>query len=310
MCGTFEGVVDFDTGIGLDSYSSYGERDVFLSMYDDNGLYVRSATVGGEANDFCSGVAVSKDGSVYIAGVAGRGNHYFDLGTDVAIRALGARFSSFVSKYDKNLNVIWTILYSGINKRDFIQIQDIECTDDGGVVVGGVSKGAISSVKMPSTRGALLRTGQGDGYDSFVVSVDREGNSNWSQFQTCSGRSEINKIAIGSHGGVVAIGGFGGTMCYDQSKSACVTSNGDYMNLFVQCLGRDGGLQWIKTYGERGLTTVSDTDIDRLGGIWIAGVSDDPFWEVTNSHKTATIPAAGREMTSFLLRLDSSCEGR
>ena len=68
VTGWFSGTVDFDPGAGVDSHTSNGFYDVFLSKFDQNGNFIWARTWGGPGDDYAYSVAADYVGNVYVAG--------------------------------------------------------------------------------------------------------------------------------------------------------------------------------------------------------------------------------------------------
>lgn len=66
--GSFTGVVDFDPSINIAHKTSLGERDMFLSKFDDNGNYSWVVQFGGAYNEDVSSVLVDQTGHIYLSG--------------------------------------------------------------------------------------------------------------------------------------------------------------------------------------------------------------------------------------------------
>ena len=70
LTGKFEDSVDFDPGSGVDSHTSNGITDVFLSKFDPDGNFVWARTWGNFSNDDYLGSEVATDpwGNAYVTG--------------------------------------------------------------------------------------------------------------------------------------------------------------------------------------------------------------------------------------------------
>ncbi len=69
VTGSFADVVDFDPGSGVDSHTTNGSQDVFLSRLDSSGSLLWAKTWGGPYGDEGRGVAVDGAGISYTTGV-------------------------------------------------------------------------------------------------------------------------------------------------------------------------------------------------------------------------------------------------
>lgn len=83
--GSFQGTTDFDPGVGVAQSTVFSaDDDAFILILDSIGEYVLHASTYEAEDEFCSGIALGPDGSIYLAG---NFDGYVDLslgqGTDI-----------------------------------------------------------------------------------------------------------------------------------------------------------------------------------------------------------------------------------
>jgi hypothetical protein len=68
VSGNFQDVVDFDPGSSVDSHTSNGSDDAFITKFASGGYHDYARTFGGPASDSAIGVATDAQGSPYATG--------------------------------------------------------------------------------------------------------------------------------------------------------------------------------------------------------------------------------------------------
>ena len=66
--GRFEGTHDFDPGNGISSYTSNGDKDIFIQKIDAYGNFISVKTYGSPDIDYFSGISISKNNSLFLYG--------------------------------------------------------------------------------------------------------------------------------------------------------------------------------------------------------------------------------------------------
>ena len=105
LIGTFKYLVDFDTGIGVDTISSEGSLDIFIQKLDLNGAYIWTERVGGISNERAVSISV-KQNNVLITGVI-KGTIDFDFTTGVDTLSTSGLDDCFTLKISRDTLVIY-----------------------------------------------------------------------------------------------------------------------------------------------------------------------------------------------------------
>jgi hypothetical protein len=101
--GVFSDTVDFDPGSGVDSHTSNGSWDIFLSKLDSSGNFLWARNWGEFNGEQGSGVAADGSGNAYVTGFF-QGTVDFDPGTGVDDHQSNGAYDVFLSKFDSNGN--------------------------------------------------------------------------------------------------------------------------------------------------------------------------------------------------------------
>jgi hypothetical protein len=162
--------IDFPT---KNAYSNTygGERDAFITKFQNNGSLLWSSYFGGNDIDVSNDIAVAEDGSCYISG--------FTRSDDFpTLNAFNSTYSgsddAFLSKFSANGLLLWSS-YLGGNDWDFGN--SIAVTTDGSCYVTG----EIQSNNFP-TQNAFDNTYNGGNFDAFVAKFAANGTLLWSSY--------------------------------------------------------------------------------------------------------------------------------
>ena len=66
--GIFSGTVDFNTGVGTETISTNGQKDIFIIKHDSAGNYLWVKTIGGVAEETSGAITLDINQNIYIAG--------------------------------------------------------------------------------------------------------------------------------------------------------------------------------------------------------------------------------------------------
>jgi hypothetical protein len=97
---------------GNNSVTAVSYNDIFVAKYSPKGLNLWAKSAGGRLLDIGTGVAVAKDGSVFVTGVIDS-VVYFE--TDTIF--LSRKDDVFIAKWDKNGNYKWVKTAGGVNSQ-------------------------------------------------------------------------------------------------------------------------------------------------------------------------------------------------
>lgn len=104
--GCFLGIGDFDPGIGTQTITSVGGKDIFISKLDANGNFVWIKAIGGIYDDYGRSIAVDASNNVYTFG-SFRYAADFDPGIGTALLGTNGNSNAFISKLDAAGNYVW-----------------------------------------------------------------------------------------------------------------------------------------------------------------------------------------------------------
>ncbi|MEZ4756782.1 MAG: hypothetical protein R2817_08140 [Flavobacteriales bacterium] len=252
VTGSYNGNADFGDGVTL---SSLGVDDIFLARYDTAGtcLWARRAGSNG-SSDEARGVAVSADGSVFIAGFSGGTTIGFD---GISIPNAGNFRQLVIARYDSTGTVQWARASTGNGQSK--SCRAISVSGDRLFVTGQVGFSAASYDGLaltPGSTGAYL----------YVLATDLDGNGVWARsFGT--GDHEGMGISADTLGNVFVAARLWGSLFLPDDTLTSVSSNDD---ILVMKLDQEGELQWAQSTGSTQRDLAWDVEADGMGNLLLA----------------------------------------
>lgn len=238
-------------GIILSLYSA-----VFAKTPEIAPQFAWATSAGGLKNDKIRGVAVDREGNVFVAGEAA-GDVKLGSGPDSRSMKGRGELDFFLAKLDPNGRFLWTRMAGGgLIDRGYGVATDAK----GNCYVTGHYQSTdadFSGTKLPH-RG---------GYDLFVAKYDRDGNLAWIKTAGGKGYDFGHAIALDEQGNVVVSGAvegeaeFAGTSFPNQSGT----------RTFCAKYRPDGTLIWAKVATGEARGAGQGVAVDRRGNIYIAG---------------------------------------
>ncbi len=226
--GEFEGVADFDPGLGTFNMTSLGDNDIFILKLDVSGNLVWVKQIGSTANDVGHSITVDEAGNVYTTGWF-EGTAYFDPGLGTFNMTAAGNRDIFISKLDVTGNLVWAKQIGSTNTNHGFSI-----TVDGvgNVYATGEFEGTADFDLGPGT---FNMTSAGSN-DIFISKLDVAGNLIWAKQMGGTGAEEGRSIAVDGAGNVHTTGRFRETADFDPGISAFnMTSGGDF-DIFISKL--------------------------------------------------------------------------
>jgi len=204
-----------------------GDFDIYLIKTDANGDTLWTKTYGGVYDDWGEWVEQTSDGGYIITGYT----YSFGLGQrDV-----------YVVKTDANGNLQWSKTY-GTNEDD--TGNSVHQTMDGGYIIGGYTYFYAFA----------------NGFDSYLIKVDSNGNEEWSRVFISTGSSITFSVKQISDGGYI-LGGFA-----NEWLDGNLTDNFSLIRTNSM-----GDTLWTKFFGTSIVETCYSVELTSDGGYALAG---------------------------------------
>lgn len=237
LVGSVRGSIDGQTLNG-------GYTDVLLIKYDADGNKAWTRFFGSSGTERGNAIAVSPDGSIFIAGFApGVGS----------LDGQSRNNDAFVAKYSPDGTRVWTRPL-GPSAASALTVGS-----DGSVYVAGETAGNLGG-----------QTGSG-GVDAFISKLNSDGTVAWTRLSGTGDWVGANALAKGTDGSIYVAGlTRGGTLDGQSPISAAE-------DVFVSKYNPDGTKVWTKvlgaSMGDRAYGLVAGSD----GEIYLTGVANGNF---------------------------------
>lgn len=135
VAGIFNNTVDFDPGAGVDSRTSNGGEEAYITKFDKNGNFQSVITYGGPGNDLPIDIDIDADNNLFVGGYFDE-TVDFDPGAGVDSRTVVGGQDPFLTKFDASGAYEWTKTIGSIRDDWTETIQQVQVIGNKLYVVG------------------------------------------------------------------------------------------------------------------------------------------------------------------------------
>lgn len=315
--GSFEGTVDFDSGVGVANLTAVGlgDRDAFVCKFDVNGNFVWVKQFGENPGQE-EGMAITVDtaGNVYTTGMYSN-TVDFDPGSGIFnLSSLSAFFhqNMYVSKLDTNGNFIFAKRIGG---QGLIIPRSITLDNVGNIyTTGEMNSGKQGTTILtfdfdPGTAVFPLASITALDSDVFISKLDASGNFVWAKNMGGNYSENANSLAIDAIGNVYITGTFRSSADFDPSSGVAnlINSSTTYTDIFVAKYDTNANYIWAKRFGSNANSDENGfgINVDATGNVFSTGtfqgtVDFDPGAGVAN------IVGNAFGNNNYILKLDTN----
>lgn len=270
---------------------SNGMADIMLAKYDSLGVLQWTKFYGGTGEDNTFDADCDQAGNVILSGYF-QNTITFDT---ITLTSLGG-FDAFIAKISKDGDVIWAKQYGGTGDDGG---NEVSIGTNGQIIIGAISLGDFSFESFSFTNpNHALR-------DSYVISLDSDGNVNWVRTISGLGSCQSKSIAVDRLGNVYAGGDFiGPNYIVDENNvHHNIQSNGQ-RDAYLTSWDSTGNLRWFKTWGGsgndmcKGLATTDDLSVYAAG----------PFFQTVNFDTIQIVGDATEDFYFWKLDTDGNSQ--
>ena len=165
-----------------------GSVDAFLSKYDPSGLRLWTRLLGGTTADLATGLAVGRDGTIYVSGST--------EGTLQGQVSAGG-VDAFISKFDPNGTPLWTSL---VGRPGYDAAQSVTLGANGNLFLAGVTEGSFDGQVNRGLR------------DGFLSQFSPDGTRIFTQFLGTAANDGVVAAAGAPDGSIVLTGDTSGAL--------------------------------------------------------------------------------------------------
>lgn len=156
--GFFQGLADFDPGIGVSTLGTVGLNDIFISKLDSSGNFGWVKQWGGIKHDHSSSIAVDSIGNVYTYGTFTDTLYFDPVFSTYNLISSGNYNDVFISKLDPSGNLVWSKQLKGSSLSTALVL------DPMGNIYGAGDFGDTLDFNTGSNTFNLISTGSTDAY--------------------------------------------------------------------------------------------------------------------------------------------------
>jgi hypothetical protein len=282
VVGSYGGTMDFDPGPGIDERTSSDGSDLFLSKFNQEGVFQWALTWGGPGYDEFRDITIDNNGCILVTGEFS-GVVDFDPGPGVYDQGVDGDHRPFISKFDSDGNFLWAITWGSDILKSSGDCRGITCDSSGNVYATGCFGSVVDFDPGP---GEALRDPLY--FDAYLTKYSSDGSYQWVQTWSLvddSGSNTVtgSDIIAPSWGGVYVVGYFGGTCDFDPTDGVDEHAS-EGRSAFMSRFTSSGTFLWALTWGgisnpgsDFGPSIASDTSGSVYVGWYFKGIKDfDP----------------------------------
>lgn len=292
----FNGTIDFDPGVGVNTITAIGSNDAFIVKLDSLGDFIWAKSFGGSGATISHGISIDASRNIYLNGYFSNTTD-FDPNTGITSLVSSGGNDAFISKLDENGNLIWAKSIGGTSDE---LGQSIAVDASGNIIATGTYSGTADF--DPNT-GINNLTPVGAS-DVFVMKLDAVGNFMWAKSIGGASKEFPGSMTIDASGNIYTTGQYESTVDFDPSATVFnLTSNG-VEDIFILKLDGNGNFIWAKSMGGTSSDIAYGIKIDALGKIYTTGYYSGTVDFDPNTGTTNLISAGSDDV--FVLKLDNN----
>jgi hypothetical protein len=237
---------------------SKGGKDIFIAKVSSNGSITEFYSLGSEADDILTSLAVDPSGNIVLAGKFG------SLLEATNLKLIPKEKSNhFIIKTDDKFNIKWS---STLYCDDYCDVSSIKLDDIGNIYAGGTFN---SNLNLSDT--LLVSKGYTDG---FLLQINKEGNTNWIRSFGSWYYDYFKHINVDNLGGAIISGSLGDQMLID---SLSITPKPNSNSGVVLQFSKYGKAIWGDYISGNGNSSSSGSVLDKKGSLYFAGIFRGEF---------------------------------
>jgi hypothetical protein len=264
VTGYFQGTVDFDpSATGVDSHTSSGGYDAFLSKFDPSGNFMWTHTWGGSGHDIGYGVAVDAGGYASVTGLFSD-TVDFDPGIGVDEHASNGTTDAFLCMYDPTGVFQFAVTWGG---SSYDWGRGIGLGTSGNVYVTGHFYGTVD---FDPKSGVDNHTSNGN-YDIYLSKFDSWGHLQWANTWGGSEDDYGNSVAVDAYNSAYITGYFKGTADFDPGSGVEEHTSSGYKDIFLSKFDSTGAYVGANTFGGSDQDEGIGVAADVWGNVYLTG---------------------------------------
>jgi len=263
ITGYFQNTADFDFTDSVDSHTSSGSYDIFITKVNSNGTYGGTKRIGNSGDDGPNEIFSDNNNNIYVTGWF-QNTIDFDPGGGIDNHTSNGGYDAFITKINADGTYEWTKTFGGTGSDwgNTIFIDEL-----GNLYFGGVFE---STVNFNFEGGTDNHTSNGNS-DIFIMRLNLNGD--YQSTITFGGTSWDSTFSLkaDSSNNIYLSGYFSNTVDFNFTVGVDNHVSNGSGDIYVMKVNSNGSYGWTKTFGGAGFDICWDLELDDLGNIYITG---------------------------------------
>ncbi len=261
--------MDFDPGGGVDTHTSAGNYDLYVTRFNADGSYAWTKSMGGTGVDTGYASTFDSQNNIYLTGsFSSTVDFNPGVGTDNHT-SMGGR-DIFVTKLDIDGSYGWTKTMGG-TADDHGYAITVDSQDN--ILFSG---GFRNTVDFDTNVDNDSHTSNGI-YDIFLSKINDDGSYGWTKTMGGTGwdYTNIKSLVLDRQGNIYLAGYFDSlTLDFDPSAGIDNKTSDNSGDIFLTKFNSDGSYKYTQTYGGTGYDDnySGGVAIDSLDNIYLSGM--------------------------------------
>ncbi len=240
--GRFRDSVDFDPGPGVQTLTSAGMMDIFISKMNATGDLIWAKRIGGPQFDYGIDICLSPTDDILVCG-SYQDSVDFDPDPGQTSYGVGSGIDMFVIKLDPSGNFSWVKSIGGPGSEI---AQSIKTDAGGDIFFSGNFTGTVDFDPGPSVS---YLTQPGINVGGVMMKMDSGGNYIWAKGITGNNYSTCKTASLDASGNVYVTGVFKDTVDFDPGPGITQRVASGLSDFYALKLDSSGNYQWLMTGG-------------------------------------------------------------
>ena len=261
--------MDFDPGAGVDTHTSVGNYDIYITRFNADASYGWTKTMGGTGIESGYASTFDSQNNIYLTG-SFSSTVDFDpsVGTD-SHTSMGGR-DIFVTKLSNNGSYGWTKTMGGTADDHGYSVA-VDSQDN--ILFSG---GFRNTVDFDTSVDNDTRTSNGI-YDIFLSKINTDGSYGWTKTMGGTGwdYTNVKSLVLDSRGNIYISGYFDSiSLDFDPSGGTDNKTSDNSGDIFLTKFNTDGSYAYTQTYGGTGYDDNYNggVSIDSLDNVYLTGM--------------------------------------
>jgi hypothetical protein len=269
-----------------------GTFDVFIAVFNANGVRQWATYYGGSGDDGYGNNEVDPSGNIILSGITNSSNGISTVGAHQA--AFSGDYDAFIVKFNSSGTRLWGSYYGGFAREEYTN-----CTIDnsGNTFLSGITNSGSNIATTGAHQSAKIDT-----FNFFLVKFNSSGIRQWGTYFGKSSELTFADCSTDAIGNVFLCGTTNSINNISTVGAYQMANAGNYDGFLVK-FNTSGVRQWGTYFGGTGFESDITSKVDSLGNIFLSGSTGSVTQIATIGSYQETISGA---YDAFLVKFNSS----